>query len=101
MKRQTNRWPDMRADTIKAISQELIRAREKHPSRDGNLQMLSLANSSLIQEIAQYEIGQISAAQIYARSAMIAAMAIRVLEEGSYQSKYKGNTQAPEFELKP
>lgn len=105
MKRRTREhvdvWPNMRADTLKAISEELIRARQKHIKRDGNLNMLLLSVSTFQHEIGQYEDGKMSASQIYARCAMIAAMAIRYLEEGSYQSRYAGNTQAPEFRLEP
>ena len=107
MKRRTLKnlgvWPNMRDDTIKQISGELIRARTKHKSRDGNLQMLLFAVSALQQEISGYDadVTKCSASQIWARGGMIAAMAIRIMEEGSYQSKYQGNNHAPDFELTP
>lgn len=105
MKRRTKgnvgQWPNLRADTLKAISEELIRARKKHPHRAGNLAMLRTAESVLHSEMDLNDQNKISSSQIYARAAQVAAMAIRVLEEGTGEHRYAGNTQAPEFTLSP
>lgn len=102
MKRRTKGnvgiWPNMRADTLKAVSEELIRARQKHQRHFANLDMLRIAESSLHSEMDLYDAGKMSAMQIYARAAQVAAMAIRVLEEGAGGHRYAGNTH---FTLSP
>lgn len=108
MKRRTKQnigdgqWPNMRADTLKQISGELIRARKKHPVNSASLKMAEEFLASLREAFTDYESGtRGSASQIYSVAATVAAMAIRCMEEGSGMSKYRGNTQAPEFRLTP
>lgn len=95
MKRSTKQnvgiWPNMRDDTLKAISDELIRARKKHPDNAGNVAMLETCIQSLRMEMRMHHAGRMSAQQVFARAAQIAAMAIRVLEEGTYGFKYSGS----------
>jgi hypothetical protein len=104
MKRRTKDkvgdWPNMRDDTLRAICDELIRARKLHPDRANNLRMLRISFEALDTELLGNNIGKMSAVQIYARAAQVAAMAIRILEEGSVGYKYHGNTVAPPFKLK-
>jgi hypothetical protein len=94
-------WPNLRDDTLRAICDELIRARKAHPSKDGNLPMLRLSVEALHNELTAFNVGKTSACQIYARAAQLAAMAVRVLEEGSLGFKYAGNVEAPPFKLEP
>jgi hypothetical protein len=105
MKRRTRdkvgSWPNMRDDTLRAVCDELIRARKAHPSKDGNLPMLRVSVEALHNELTAYNVGKTSAVQIYARAAQLAAMAVRVLEEGSLGFKYAGNSEPPPFELTP
>jgi hypothetical protein len=105
MKRRTRdkvgQWPNMRDDTLRVVCDELIRARKAHPKNDGNLPMLRVSVEALHNELVAYNVGKTSACQIYARAAQLAAMAVRVLEEGSLGFKYAGNTEPPPFELKP
>lgn len=103
MKRRTKQnvgaWPNMRDDTLKAIAGELARARKKHPAKRGNLFLLVTATASLEHELDENTAGKIAASQIYARAAQVAALAIRVLEEGAAEHRYAGNVTAPEFKL--
>jgi hypothetical protein len=105
MKRRTRdkvgNWPNMRDDTLRAVCDELIRARKTHPNKDGNLPLLRISVEALHNELVAYNVGKTSACQIYARAAQLAAMAVRVLEEGSLGFKYAGNTEAPPFKLEP
>jgi hypothetical protein len=97
MKRRTKQnigngqWPNMRADTLKQISGELVRARKKHPQNSASLKMAEEFIVTLREAFTDYE--------SYAVAATVAAMAIRCMEEGSGGSKYRGNTQAPDFKL--
>lgn len=103
MKRRTRRdvgnWPNMRADTLKQISDELIRARKKHSKNSPSLKMAENYLEALRNDMIEFERGKSSTAAIYAGAATVAAMCIRVMEEGSGGSKYRGNTLAPEFSL--
>jgi hypothetical protein len=105
MKRRTREkvgsWPNMRDDTLRKICDELIRARKAHPSKDGNLPMLRLSVEALHNELVAFNVGKTSACQIYARAAQLAAMSVRVLEEGSLGFKYAGNVEPPAFKLEP
>lgn len=93
-------WPNMRDDTLKAIAGELVRARKKHPAKDGNLRMLELGAASLRVELGQHTSRRMTASQVYARAAQVAAMAVRLLEEGTAGFSYMGNTsEPPEFKL--
>lgn len=105
MKRRTRanigngQWPNMRADTLKQISDELTRARKKHPAPGKHVMLLNSCAADVITEFTEYANDRGSATRIYASSAAVAAMAIRIMEEGSSGSKYRGNTQAPDFKL--
>lgn len=101
MKRRTRQnvgqWPNMRAFTHKAIVEELIRARKKHPHRGAHIQLLENYVAELRSAIEQNHLGRQSAAQIFACGIAVAAMAIRTLEEGTSGFKYAEQTQT--FEL--
>jgi hypothetical protein len=105
MKRRTKdkvgSWPNMRDDTLRAVCDELIRARKAHPSKLNNLHIFQKCAVSLHEELVFNQLGKISAVQIYARAAQVAAMAIRILEEGAENFAYAGNTAAPPFKLTP
>jgi len=97
-------WPNMRADTLKAIAGELVRARKSHPARGKHLKlMLSYADELTRNMIDHNDPGGKlgSATQIYALAMTVAAMAIRVMEEGDVDYRYKGNVKLPDFELEP
>lgn len=109
MKRSTKRnvgnWPNMRDDTLRAIADELIRARKKHPSQGQHLTFLRSYAAELDLALKSNHhaksanIHGVSATQIYALAATVAAMAIRIMEEGSSGYAYGGNAQAPDLEL--
>ena len=105
MKRRTKShvgaWPNMRDDTLKAIAEELVRARKKHPNNIRNLDLLIGTSRSLAEELNSNNLGRMTAVQVYARAAQVAAMAIRILEEGSAGFKYAGNSGPPAFGLEP
>lgn len=92
-------WPNMRDDTLKVIADELMRARKKHPAKEGNVALLGICVNSLIEELTANDQGRIAATQVYARAAQVAALAVRVLEEGGGNYRYAGNTLAPAFKL--
>lgn len=104
MKRRTKDkvgdWPNMRDDTLRAVCDELIRARKKHPQQGAHLIYLSSYLAELQTTFDANDAGKASAVQIYALCAAIAALAIRVLEEGASGRRYAGNrADAPKFEL--
>jgi hypothetical protein len=109
MKRSTKRnvgsWPNMRDDTLRMIADELVRARKKHPSKGQHLTFLLSYAAELDLALKSNhhaksaDIPGVSASQIYALAATVAAMAIRIMEEGSAGYVYGGNTQAPVFVL--
>lgn len=111
MKRRTKdkvgQWPNMRDDTLRAICDELIRARKKHPMKDAHLVYLfSYANElknalNGNTEARVHNRPGITAVQIYALAATVATMAIRIMEEGALPYAYEGNTAPPAFELTP
>lgn len=106
MKRRTKQnvgqWPNMRDDTLKAIADELARARKKHPQTGPHLTFLISYAAELKDAFNNHAHGKGSAAQVYACAATVAAMAIRCLEEGASAFPYSGNRQdAPKFELTP
>jgi hypothetical protein len=103
MKRRTKdkigSWPNMRDDTLRAISDELIRARKKYPRRGLHMKLLASYATELNNAIVQHHCERGAAVQVYACAVSVAAMAIRLLEEGDLNYRYTGNTQAPEFKL--
>jgi len=103
MKRRTKSnigaWPNMRDDTLKAIAEELIRARQKHPHRSDHVRLLKSYVEEMELAFASNDAERGTAMQIYADAVTIAAMAIRILEEGSSGHRYSGNTTAPAFRL--
>lgn len=104
MKRRTKdkvgAWPNMRDDTLRAVCDELIRARKKHPQPGAHLVYLSGYLCELQNTFDANDAGKASAVQIYALCATVAALAIRCLEEGTSGRRYVGNrADAPKFEL--
>lgn len=105
MKRRTKRyigqWPNMRDDTLAKVAKALIRSRQYNHSKDANLRRLEIVAACLRSDLSEHNsTGRITAAQVYARAAEVAAMAIRVLEEGTAGFAYMGNTaERPKFEL--
>lgn len=92
----------MRDDTLKAIADELARARKKYPTRGEHARYLQSYANEMVSAFTHHEIGRGSAAQVYACAVAVAAMAIRCIEEGDSQFRYSGNRQdAPKFELTP
>ena len=92
----------MRDDTLKAIAEELIRARKKNSQRGKHRALLLSHADALSQEMFAYNNPDGmhgSASQIYALAATVAAMAIRIMEEGSWDCRYAGNTKPPELTL--
>lgn len=95
----------MRADTLKQISGELCRARKKHPARGAHLALLKSYANELEDAVFDHHRGvqmqarSISASQIYALAATVAALAVRIMEEGVWGFSYQGNVQAPDFKL--
>lgn len=105
MKRRTKdkvgAWPNMRDDTLRAISDELIRARKKFPDRKKNLILIDHFAEQLSHAFTNHQLGIGQACTIYMTAVTLAAMAIRVLEEGADHFEYSGNTAAPPFKLEP
>ncbi|MDE2020107.1 MAG: hypothetical protein KGJ13_07215 [Patescibacteria group bacterium] len=106
MKRRTKQnvgqWPNMRDDTLKAIADELARARKKHPQKGKHLDFVFSYAHELDTAFCQNDVGRMTAVQVYALCAAVAAMAIRCMEEGTLGMKYSGNrADAPKFELTP
>jgi hypothetical protein len=100
-KSKVGQWPNMLDSTLKEISSELIRARKKHPHQGGNITMVQISARALVEELGWHRDKKMTASQVYARAAQLAAMAIRVLEEGSAGYPYTGTTSAPAFKLEP
>ena len=106
MKRRTKQnvgaWPNMRDDTLKAIADELSRARKKHPHKGEHIELLINYAAEMFTAFDNHAAGKGMAAHVYACAAAVAAMAIRCMEEGDNRFPYSGNRQdAPKFELTP
>lgn len=97
----------MRDDTLRQIAGELMRARKKHPKIGSHLAFLKSYVDELELSLksnhhaTSANIRGVPACQIYALSATVAAMAIRIMEEGSAGFAYAGNTSPPKLELTP
>jgi hypothetical protein len=89
-------WPNMRSYTAKAVAEELIRARQKHPTRGAHTVLCQNYLRELVKAIEDNHCGKQSASQIFACAMAVAAMAIRIAEEGTFGFKY-----ADKFELEP
>lgn len=85
----------MRAETLRAISAELIRARKKYPNPT-RLSTLDHFVDVLQAALQDHKNGKGSAVQIFAASLTVAALSVRIAEEGA-----EGFPYAAEFELTP
>lgn len=107
MKRRTKenvgQWPQMRAETLKQISGELVRARQKHPQRGAHLYLIDNYTRDLRDALETHARGKgRSTAQIFASAATVAAMAIRIMEEGTEGFPYAdGQHPGSAFKLEP
>lgn len=108
MKRRTaqnvGHWPNMREYTLKQIADELVRARKKHPDPGRHFQLLESYTFELNMAARAFLLSRNgSAAQVFASACAVAAMAIRIAEEGSIPfvtyPKASGNPVQPEFSL--
>lgn len=104
-KNKVGAWPNMRDDTMRAICDELIRAREKHPAKGNALRLLHSYSRELEQALdANTEAKRKGAVGppatfIYALAATCAALVVRIMEEGSTGHAYAGNSSPPDFQL--
>ena len=99
MKRRTKsnigQWPNMRACTLKAIAEELVRARAKHPHRGAHIGLAHNYLAEIERAISEHRAGRQSAAQVFAAAATLAVMAVRIMEEGSIGFPYANHFSLP------
>jgi hypothetical protein len=76
-------------DTHYSISAELIFARGKFPGNEDQLAVLSEEVGELASALIDQKHGNGSGADVYAEAIQVAAMAIRIAEEGSKEFPYK------------
>lgn len=107
MKRRTAQnvgyWPNMREHTLKQIADELVRARKKYPQPGEHVQFLRSYTNELVATQSAHLGGRANMAQVFALACTVAAMAIRIAEEGGQPfvtyPKASGNPVQPEFSL--
>lgn len=98
-------WPQMRKATFDQISAELLRARAKHPRQGDFLKLIDSYLDELTNALADHHRPNTkvrSTAQIFASAATVAAMAIRIMEEGTEGYRYcEEQHPAGNFRLEP
>lgn len=84
----------MKSKTIKDIRAEIMRARKKFPENEHQLAALTEEVGELAQALIDNSMGTLTPNRVYWEAIQVAAMAIRVAEEGDrsfpyrYESKY-------------
>ncbi len=71
-----------RPETLRLIREELQTAREKYPGAARNASVLDYVHSRLKTELELFDSGRISNATLFGTCVEIAALAIRVAEDG-------------------
>lgn len=84
-------YPDMNPATLLFLTQELRRARSKHPRRDKNMELIRHYMQQLDLALMDHREGSGNAARVFTTGLQIAVMAIRLVEEGTAGNPYRGN----------
>ena len=84
--------PDpIRAETLRVIRAELIRARKQYPTNQNTLRSLKF----FVEQLEIHLAGDDTALAIFSHAITVAVMAIRVAEEGDAKFRYASYLQAP------
>ena len=81
----------MRPGTLRAICNELMRARKKYPDNKNLCSSLEVFHLRLRNAMVKHRYGNAdaTAADIYEKAIIVVALAIRVLEEGDAEFPYR------------